>query len=197
MHRTFGLCTLAVLTLSACDTAATEAQPAPGSMQTDISVDHEPPAVSGQSFTATQVVAGYYLPQDEVAIGSISLDHISVGLDWEFEEYQSGSPDAFTPLAVIFEDTSSPTGVGELGNTYYEVNHVLVPDEYAVSDDGLAFSGTHDVMGDFHFDGRWNMADVEQMQAGYPEQAQSALTGTLTLGDVVFEDIVFQGWLGD
>jgi len=52
-------------------------------------------------------------------------------------------------------------------------------------------------MGEFHFEGRWNMADVEQMQAGYPEQAQAALTGTLTLGDVVFEDVVFQGWLGD
>ena len=197
MHRSFGLLAIAALPLSACDAATSETQPAPGSMQTDISADHEPPAVSGQSFTATQDVAGYYLPQDEVAIGSISLNHISVGLDWEFEQYQSGAPDAFTPLAIIFDDTSSPTGVGELGNTYYEVNHVLVPDAYAVSDDGLVLSGQHDVMGGFHFEGRWNMADVEQMQAGYPEQAQSALTGTLTLGAVVFEYVVFQGWLGD
>jgi len=197
MFKEIGIGLVSLLALTACGSEVSDAQPAPGSVQTDVSADHETVTVAGQSFSATHELGGYYLPQDDIAIGSIRLDHISVGLDWEFEQFQSGAEDAFLPLGLNFEDTSSPTGVGELGNTYYEVSHWLQPSAYDVSDEGLIFSGVHDVLGDYHFEGRWNLTDVGQMQSGYPENAQSALIGTLTLGDVVFEDITFQGWLGD
>jgi len=197
MIRKIGLSFVVALAIAACDSAPTDAQPAPGSIQTDVSDDRAQSTVSGQSFSATQDFGGYYLPMDDVAIGSIRLDHISVGLDWEFEEFQSGAADAFLPLGLNFDDTSSPTGVGELGNTYYEVQHWLQPSAYNVTDEGLVMSGTHEMLGDFHFEGRWDLEDVRQMQNGYPEHAESALTGTLTVGDVVFEDVVFQGWLGD
>lgn len=197
MTNKIGLSIIAALAVAACDSAATDAQPAPGSVQTDVSEDHAQSTVTGQTFSATQDFGGYYLPVDDVAIGSIRLDHISVGLDWEFEQFQSDESDSYLPLGLNFEDTSSPTGVGELGNTYYEVGHWLQPTAYDVSDEGLIMSGTHEVLGNFHFEGEWNLEDVRQMQNGYPENAQSALTGTLTIGDVVFEDVVFQGWLGD
>ncbi|GJL97680.1 MAG: hypothetical protein DHS20C06_14970 [Hyphobacterium sp.] len=197
MNNKIGLSFVAALAVAACDSAPTDAQPAPGSVQTDVSDDHTTSAVSGQTFSATQDFGGYYLPLDEVAIGDIRLDHISMGLDWEFAEYQADPENGFLPMGLHFDDTSSPTGIGELGNTYYEVTHDLQPSAYQVTDEGLVMSGTHDLLGDFHFEGRWNLEEVRQMQDGYPENAQSALTGTLTIGDVVFEDVVFQGWLGD
>lgn len=150
-----------------------------------------------RTYAAQSELAGYYLPATEVGAGPVMLDHIYLGMGFEFAEYFAGVEGAYSPLMVIFEDRSSPTGVGELGNTYYEVTHVFEPSHYAVTDEGLAFWGQHDVLGQISFEGEFDAAQVAAMQNGYPENAQSALVGTITIGTQTFENVSFQGWLGD
>jgi len=118
-------------------------------------------------------------------------------MEFEFAEYFAGVEGAFPPLILLFEDRSSPTGVGELGNTYYEVTHVFEPSHYAVTDQTLAFWGQHEVLGQISFEGEFDAAQVAEMQNGNPQNAQSALTGTFMIGEQTFENVSFQGWLGD
>lgn len=156
---------------------------------------HDQDGVNGQVFAAETELFGYYLPDADVGVGDIRLDHIAVGMDWEFEEFFAGQPETYQPLVMAFDDVSSPTGVGELGNTYYEVSYAVFPQNFLITDEALTFSGTHEVIGDYSFEGIFNAAQVEAFHEGLP--AQNALTGTLRIGDEVFENVSFQGWMGD
>lgn len=173
----------------AADAAAVD-QPAAGEIATP-----EPEAANTQVFAAETELFGYYLPDADVGTGDIRLDHISVGMDWEFEEFFAGEPDRYQPLVMAFDDVSSPTGVGELGNTYYEVSYAVFPDNFTITDTTLTFSGTHEVIGTYSFEGSFNPEQVEAFHQGWP--AEGALTGTMRIGDTVFENVRFQGWMGD
>ncbi|MEN0651469.1 MULTISPECIES: hypothetical protein [Hyphobacterium] len=162
---------------------------------TDEAGAHEQDGVNGQVFAAETELFGYYLPDSDVGTGDIRLDHISVGMDWEFEEFFAGEPDRYQPLVMAFDDISSPTGVGELGNTYYEVSYAVFPENFLITDSAMTFSGTHEVIGTYSFEGTFNAQQVEAFHQGFP--AQGALTGTLRIGDEVFENVSFQGWMGD
>lgn len=199
MTRVILISAASLMALGACSAAETQSDPAPapGSQQTDINVETVAPGLTGQHFEVENEYSGYYLPQDEVAIGSIALDHIFVAAQWEAEEYMSGQDQGFPPIGLSFDDLSSPTGVGELGNTYYEVTYWIQPDTFSVTDDGLSFVGQHELLGEIRFAGTWNASHVEQMQAGNPHLAAEALTGDFRIGDVIFDDVTFQGWLGD
>lgn len=194
----------ALLAAAACDAPAATAENAENvevaeaAVTTAAATDHHAGnELTGQVFSAETDVGGYYMPNEDVAIGDIHLDHISVGLDWEFESYAAGDPDAFAPLRLHFEDRSSPTGVNELGGTYYEVNHRFEPENFLVTDTSLAFNGSHNVLGDIRFEGTFDPEQVAAMQNGDPQLAETALVGTLHVGDSVFENVTFQGWLGD
>lgn len=156
---------------------------------------HDNDGVNGQIFAADTELFGYYMPDTDVGVGDIRLDNIAVGMDWEFEEFFAGQPERYQPLVMAFDDVSSPTGVGELGNTYYEVTYAVFPENFLITDTSLTFSGTHEAIGDYSFEGTFNAAQVEAFHEGFP--AEGALTGTLRIGDEVFEDISFQGWMGD
>ena len=156
---------------------------------------HDQDGVNGQIFAAESELFGYYLPDADVGVGDIRLDHIAVGMDWEFEEFFAGQPDRYQPLVMAFDDVSSPTGVGELGNTYYEVSYAVFPENFLITDSAMTFSGTHDVIGAYSFEGTFNAQQVEAFHEGFP--AEGALTGTLRIGDEVFENVSFQGWMGD
>tara|TARA_R110002073_G_scaffold29905_5_gene93879 strand:+ start:4926 stop:5444 length:519 start_codon:yes stop_codon:yes gene_type:complete len=154
-------------------------------------------AMDDQTHSAETELSGYYLPASTIAVGPIQLDHISLGMAFEFDAYLAGEADAFPPLMAHFNDTSSPSGTGELGNTYYEVTHRFEPSHFAVTDETLAFWGQHDVLGTIEFNGTFDAQQVAAMQNGDPHNALSALTGTMTIGDQTFENVDFQGWLGD
>ncbi|MBI1235981.1 MAG: hypothetical protein GC188_04775 [Alphaproteobacteria bacterium] len=196
MFRTFGTGFISLLALAACDSSATNAQPAPGSVQTDVELSSIAPDLTGQSYTLSEEIFGYFLPYDDVAIGPIQMSSISLAMDWEIEAYMNGEPDSWPPIGVGFDDTSSPTGIGELGNTYYEVTYSLTPEIFRISDEGMAFAGQHEVLGEIRFEGQWQMDQIRQMMNGDPSSS-SALTGDLKIGDVIFEGVTFQGWLGD
>lgn len=187
----------AALMIGACSGAEPGAQPAPGSQQHQAATETVAAGLEGQSWSVSGELFGYFLPQEDISIGTIQLDHISLAMQWEAEAYMNGDPDSYPPIGLSFDDTSSPTAIGELGNTYYEVTHWIQPDIFAVNDEGMQFAGSHDLLGDIRFAGTWNRAQIEQMMAGNPQNAQQALTGTLMIGDVAFSDVAFQGWLGD
>jgi len=194
MSRLMLISSAAIFALTACDAAETQTAPAPapGSQQTGVEESTIAAGLTGRTFDVTGELFGYFLPQDAVAIGSIELDHIWVEPVWRAEDGTD-----FPQVGLAFDDVSSPTGVGELGNTYYEVTYSVTPEIYSVTDDGLAFIGNHELLGEIRFEGTWNPAQIEEMMAANPQNAGEALTGTLKIGDVVFEDVTFQGWLGD
>jgi hypothetical protein len=188
---------LITIAIGACSAADPGQQPAPGSVQNPSETARIAAGLEGQNWSVAGDLFGYFLPQDDVSIGDIQLDHISLAAQWEAEAFMRGEADAFPPISLHFDDTSSPTGIGELGNTYYEVTYRVQPDVFAVSDTGLQFTGRHDLLGEVRFAGTWNPEQIAQMMAGNPQNAPAALTGDLRLGDVVFRDVAFQGWLGD
>lgn len=203
LRATLGLS--ALLLLAACEQADSQADTAAlvaegemdtGAMETVVE-EAQAAAMEDQTYAAETELAGYYLPASTIAVGPIELDHIAVRMEFEFEAYFANESDTFPPLTVHFDDTSSPTGVGELGNTYYEVTYMFVPSHFAVTDETLAFWGQHDVLGTIEFNGTFDAAQVAAMQNGDPHNALSALTGTMTIGDQTFENVAFQGWLGD
>ena len=153
--------------------------------------------MSGQIYASDIELGGYYLPASDVSVGDVYLDHISLGMAWEFEEFLAGGEETFPPVSLHFEDRSSPTGGGELGNTYYEVTHWFQPENFLVTGSALSFSGTHELLGDIRFEGSFDAGQVAAMQNGDPHLAETALTGTMHIGEAVFEDVHFQGWLGD
>lgn len=165
-------------------------QPAAGETGTS-----EPETAATQVFAAETELFGYYMPDESIGVGSVYLNHISIGMDWEFEQFFSGAEDSYQPLRLDFEDESSPEHIGELGNTYYEVGYALFPDRFNITDTTLTFSGTHDVIGAYSFEGSFNPEQVEAFHQGWP--AEGALTGTMRIGDTVFENVSFQGWMGD
>lgn len=197
MRRRFIWSGIIAIGVAACGTDNPSAQPASGSEQAETGISSVGTSVSGQSWSYEGDLFGYFLPQEDIAIGSIQLDHISLAAQWEVEAYIAGEPGAFPPLTLSFDDVSSPTGIGELGNTYYEVSYHVQPDRFEVTDSGIRFSGEHDLLGEVRFQGAWDRAQIAEMMAGNPQNAQSALTGNLVIGDVIFEDVTFQGWLGD
>ena len=196
MFRAIGIGLVSAAMLTACDTATSDAQPAPGSVQTGASVEPVAGGLEGQSYAVSEELFGYFLPYDDVSIGTIRLDHISLAMNWEFQAFMDGETDAFPPISLHFDDIASPTGVGELGNTYYEVTHRIQPEIFRVTDDELLVVGQHELLGEVRFEGQWQMDQVRQMMSGGPSTS-AALTGDLKIGDVVFEDVTFQGWLGD
>jgi len=196
MFRAIGIGLVSATMLAACDAATSDAQPAPGSVQTGASAEPIAGELEGQSYSVSDELFGYFLPYDDVSIGTIRLDHISLAADWEFQAFMNGEADAYPPISLHFDDTSSPTGEGELGNTYYEVTHRIQPESFRVTDDGLAFVSQHELLGEVRFEGQWQMDQVRQMMSGDPSTS-AALTGDLKIGDVVFEHVTFQGWLGD
>lgn len=174
----------------AMEPAASDASPAMEAIAEPVSLADRTYAVEGE-------LAGYYLPNSDIGIGPVMLDHIAIGMAFEFAQYLDGADDAFPPLVVMFEDRSSPSGENELGGTYYEVAHYFEPSHFVVTDATLAFWGRHDVLGQVTFEGVFDTAQVAHMQAGDPHLAETALTGTMTISDQTFENVTFQGWLGD
>lgn len=192
MSRLILISTASLLAITACSAAETQTEPAPGSQQTGVEEVSIAAGLTGRTFDVTNELFGYFLPQDAIAIGSLELDHIWVEPVWRAEDGTE-----FPQVGLAFDDTSSPTGVGELGNTYYEVSFGVDPDIYSVTDAGLSFIGHHELLGEVRFEGVWDLAQIEEMMAGNPQNAGQALTGNLQIGDVIFNDVTFQGWLGD
>ncbi|MEE2526340.1 hypothetical protein V0U79_08175 [Hyphobacterium sp. HN65] len=194
MSRSILISSASFIALMGCEAGEmqTDPVPAPGSQQTGIEDASIAAGLTGRTFDVTGELFGYFLPQDEIAIGSIELDHIWVEPVWRAEDGTD-----FPQVGLAFDDVSSPTGIGELGNTYYEVTYSVMPEIYSVTDTGLSFIGQHELLGEIRFEGRWNPEHVAEMMAANPQNAGEALTGDLKIGDVIFNDVTFQGWLGD
>ena len=77
------------------------------------------------------------------------------------------------------------------------MTHWFQPENFLVTGSALSFSGTHELLGDIRFEGSFDAGQVAAMQNGDPHLAETALTGTMHIGEAVFEDVHFQGWLGD
>lgn len=154
--------------------------------------------LTGRNYEATADLSGYYLPETErVVSGTIELDHISIGLDWQFEEYLAAPEDAYAPVQIVFVDVSSEMIVNEMGQESYAGSYVVWPDAFLISDERLLFVGHDPELGEIRFEGQFDSALVEADDRDMPGESGGALTGTLAVGEDRIEGIRFMVYMGD
>lgn len=168
------------------------------------SADNAPPV---RTHAADADLQGYYVPHwnpetgisTEYRAGHFKLNHISISTTGELTAYEkTGTTDipTYAPVMLQFDDTSSPTGENELGQTYYEVTERVLPGSYTITATHFTFKGHSEKLGAITFDAK---ADSDKIKAARNNPAHisdgPALIGTLTIGDTVIEDVELM-WYG-
>tara|TARA_R110000824_G_scaffold118960_12_gene271845 strand:+ start:5617 stop:6225 length:609 start_codon:yes stop_codon:yes gene_type:complete len=164
-------------------------------------------AISGFSRDATADLQGYYIPlwNAETSVsakyraGNFVLNNLAISTKTElaaFEKSGTSGIKNYAPVMLEFDDVTSPTGENELGQTYYETTERILPDAYAITADTLTFKGTGPTLGTVTFTGK---ADPKGIKAARNAPAHiskgAVLTGTLTVGDTVIENVELM-WYG-
>lgn len=145
-------------------------------------------------------LSGFYMPQSEIRVGTVVLNHIAISTESEFKAYEAAKTheDPYAPVMAQLDDTSSKKGENELGQTYYEKSERLLPTSYAVSTGKLAFTATSKTLGPVTFTGKPDMKVIKAGKASLSHVTETpALTGTLTIGTTVFKDVTFIWWGGE
>lgn len=165
------------------------------------------PAISGFSRDASADLQGYYIPlwnektgvSAQYRAGNFVLNNLAISTRTElaaFEKSGTSGIENYAPVMLEFDDVTSPTGENELGQTYYQTTERILPDAYAITADTLAFKGTGTTLGPVTFTGH---ADPKGIKAARNAPAHiskgAVLTGTLTVGDTVIENVELM-WYG-
>lgn len=142
---------------------------------------------------------GYYIPINDVRIGNFKLNHISIGTNDEldtFEKTGKSGIENYAPVMIALDDTSSPTGTNELGQTYYEKTERILPTAYDIRAKRFTFSGTGKTLGPVKFVGH---ADPEKIRTARNSLSHTsegaAMTGTLTVGKTTIKNVELM-WFG-
>ena len=143
-----------------------------------------PPPLEGFAHAPDRDFFGYYFAEPPVRIGDLHLHHLHIGSPREFGLFEGGGERlaTYAPLMLQFDDETTARGVNELGQTWYEVSHRVLPSAYRVFPDDVRFAGTHDALGPVGFTGRFE---------------QGSLAGTLTVGGETFAGLTFRHHAGD
>ena len=165
------------------------------------------PAMSGFSRDATADLQGYYIPlwnaetgvSAKYRAGNFVLNNLAISTKTElaaFEKSGSSGIENYAPVMLEFDDVTSPTGENELGQTYYETTERILPDAYAITTDTLTFKGTGPTLGTVTFTGKADPKDIKAARNAPAHISKGAvLTGTLTVGDTVIENVELM-WYG-
>jgi len=197
MHRLIVLLAATGL-LSACDAGTGTSTPPPVQPGPSAArIPAGPPPVQGFAHQAGTELFGFYLPVSEVRIENLKLSHLHVGDEMEFsawEQAQGRGDTNFAPVMFQFDDLSSPTIANELGGQTPEVIVRVLPAAYGVSDSVVRFVGFDATLGEVRFEGQFVPAAFARARQG-DSVGEPVLTGTLTIGDRVFEGQSFT-WTG-
>ena len=183
------------LALAACDapsapeapaSEAPAAAPAPAATTSTAAFSH----------TATIDQSGYFMPMSEVTVGSFRLDHMFLGQAFEFDSWETGAREAFAPVMLHFDDTSSPTVTNEMGGEGHTVTVRVLPTSYDVTDETIGFAGTSPELGAVSFEGRLDTGALATARRNLGED-EAVLTGTLQIGERRFADQRFRWYGGD
>lgn len=145
-----------------------------------------PPAAVAAAPTGFQHEAGFdaqgfYKPAEPAGSGPMKLTAVAIGAPSDFETWEGGKrEDVFGPIALTFEDPSSPVEDAENGQRH-KVRVEVKPTAYKLTPGAFAFRGQDAKLGPVAFDGAFDTAALAQAKAGQGE-ARPVLTGTLTTG---------------
>jgi len=193
-----------IAVLAAAALLAACQQPTAPAESTEVPIQGEAPApaveVTGFAHPAGADLFGYYMPASEVKVGDFRLDHLHLGDEQAFAEWETGQRSGtYAPVMLEFEDVTSPKQANELGGETHTVRERALADAYSVAPDGgIRFVDNHPRLGRISFAGKLDMAALNANKASSgPSGAveTTVLTGTLTVGDQTFRDVQF-GWFG-
>lgn len=154
--------------------------------------------LSGFSHEISQDVSGYYMPATPVQVGSWRLRNISVLLESDMDAWEGGErSDVYGPIMVEFDNLASPTGVNELGQEYYSETARVLPEAYEITDTRVRFQGRSPEVGIITLEAELDGDALGLARRNLGASEGPVLTGTLTVGERVFEGQQFRWWMGD
>ena len=158
-------------------------------------------AVTGFHHTPHANLQGYYIPINEVRVGNFKLNHISIGTNDElnaFEKTGKSDIENYAPAMFAFDDTTSPTGTNELGQTYYERTERVLPQAYDIHARRFVFSGTGKTLGPVNFTGHADPEKIKTARNSFSHTSEgAAMTGTLTVGKTTIKNVELMWFGGD
>ncbi|MDH4386632.1 MAG: hypothetical protein QE280_14455 [Caulobacter sp.] len=189
------------LALSACERKE-EAAPAPPVAVAPTppaapAVPVAPPTVTGFNHSGTLDAAGYYIPRNEIRVGTFKLNHLGVGAASDFTQWEQGDrASVFGPVLMQFDDVTSPVQTNELGGEAHTVSVRVLPSAYSVDGKTLRFVGQDSKLGRIAFEGAFQTAALAQARAE-GSGPQAVLTGTLQVGTTRISNASFTFFAGD
>ena len=153
---------------------------------------------AGCTHTADADLFGYYQPTQPVQTGNWKLSNFHIGDEEAFDKWEAGTrPDPYAPVMLEFDDVTSPTATGELGNTYHTVSERILPDAYVINGADIAFVDKDSKLGKVTFHGKLDLAAIAAAKGEGGATDGPVMTGTLTVGDKTFENVAFTWYGGD
>jgi hypothetical protein len=168
------------------------------------------PALAGSkpfSHDKAADLQGYYVPAadpqsgaiTEIRVGNFVLNALSIGDHNELKAFEkTGRSDipTYAPVMLGFDDTTSPKGENELGQTYYERGERVLPTGYELTATSVSFHGVGQTLGPVTFEGAPDLARIRAARKSPSHLSDGpALVGTLTVGDTVIRDVKLM-WYG-
>ena len=180
---------LATVAVAACRKAE-PARPAPSAAPTSSrsSSSAAPAAPSAPAFShnPTLEVFGYYLPAQQVVAGAYRLRNISLGSEEDFRNWEANKRlSSYAPVMLEFEDSA---GGGD--------GLRVLPDRYAVGDQGVTFEGRDPKLGAVSFHGRFDAHGFAAARRGDAPQAV-VLIGEVKAAGKTFPETRFTWFGGD
>ena len=186
----------AALTVAACERQS--AEPPVEAEPVETEAPEAADRLSGFSHDITQDMSGYYMPATPVQVGTWRLRNISVLLESDMDAWEGGERgEVYGPIMIEFDDTASPTGVNELGQEYYSETARVLPEAYDVTDTRVRFRGRSPEVGIVTLDAELDGDGLGLARRNLGSSEGPVLTGTLTVGERVFEGQQFRWWMGD
>jgi hypothetical protein len=144
--------------------------------------------------------SGFYLPVRPLTIGGWQLRNFTIGSLRELADFEMGKrpPEGYAPFLIELDYMASPTRTNELGQEYHVGQARILPDSYDVSASVVRFHGRDKRFGEVAFEGRFDaaaLARAKHAPAGTPLVV--VMSGRLTIGGAVFDNIAFTWFVGD
>ncbi|WP_304170398.1 hypothetical protein [Phenylobacterium aquaticum] len=141
---------------------------------------------------------GYYIPNTEVKIGDLKLDHVHIGSEAEFAQWEGGDrTTTYAPIMLEFSDLASAKSENELGQTVYAHTIRVLPTAYKLGAGDLRFTGTDPTLGAVQLDGMIDMAALARARAAGPGAQETILRTALLIGATPFKTLSFNWFGGD
>lgn len=156
-------------------------------------------ATAGPAYShdASLEVFGYYLPAQEVASGPYKLHNISLGGEEDFRNWETNHRlPSYAPVMLEFDNTSSAKTTAETGAEGYADSIRVLPDHYAVNNNGVSFEGHDAKLGAVSFKGRFDAHGFAAAKRGDAPQAV-VLIGEVKAGGKSFPETRFTWFGGD